>query len=550
MAVIQSHSWGSVSIIDSQLQDKIIDFVVTPNNQVPFGLVNPNLIIQGIVLTGFGGGGNNGFTIQTTYPNDSCNLLGPGFNESAADFVERKQWQIRQWNNGNRVVRTGGPWTAPSAYAYGTLEFTRTVDAVGFYYEGFNTVVNQPGANNPAYLFSPAGNAYIHALNLGPNKVELRCSHYSAAYFPFGPPNSGAAFVNYAWPSTNHSDSLKDAGGTSVDILLWQTFICYQQAVAVVKSLPTGATQATNTTFVNKLSIDEFEYDTSFSYGGDLGRFWIVEKSINNGPWTPAVGGGTDFTLLTGSLVGYGVVKFKFTGPPAANPPIRYRATFRVIGYSTFVNGNPERDNPWHYQVANNITSKGDSGPNEDSWFFIAEVVGPNTATQVVVTKTLPLVTPRVTPTTNPINNVVSVLPILEAWKILEAKAEVLIDARVAIKTVTTTVYNVVGNTSTIASGPTTATIIPSDPTITLATDPSKVVWLSEILTEHKIVVQLRTYVNNSPVVIGEKAGVGPHLFIVPIGKYDIIVKLFAKPKQIVPSGITQNVSGPPMQTQ
>lgn len=532
MAFLISNSWSSISLIHSSLQDQIYDFVANPvGPNLPFALPDPNYIVQldyGPVHV------------------DQANLAAGTLNQyGSSRFFDASKWQVRQWRNGKKVK------TSAVTSAYGeefsqvsSLDFTRCVSAMGLHYEGSNAIINSPGSSLAfGNLWGSAAITYIHQCILGPNKVEFRASHYPRTFFNV-PPIPSQVFSDYTWPSPNHGVAL------DTDIHLYQTFLVFQQAVAIVKSMPTNTFVATNTTYVNKNATDLFSYDTGSSYGGDIKYQWVIEKSINNGPWQTAVAGGVDYTLVTGSLTGKGLVTFTFTGPPPATIPIRYRGTFQVVGYSTIVSGDPERTNPY-INIPNNVTSKGNSGSNKDDWFFTTEIVGGSTAVQTVVTKTLPLVTPQVTPTTNPINTIVSILPILEAYRLVEVKCNVLIDARVAEKKTVQTVYTIVGNTSTISGGPFTTINIPSDPSITIASDPSKVIWLAEILSEHKIEVQVRSYgTNNVPVTIGAVQGVGPHTFLLPVGKYDVVVKLFAKPKQIIPSGVTLNLTTPPQQTQ
>lgn len=512
---------ASANGIDPQLEDQIIDFIAIPSKTIGFYLPDPQA-------------GCN-VVINTTFRADDVPMT-TGINPQPTTSGDaRYDWQVRYWANGipqtptasaggvGITGATSGPTLPVQSFSrakFGTWK-VKPIYATYSPYPVITPGVSALGSNE---LWTSGAPAYTFVINSpGPQIADFSVTSYpNSAAFDSATTNN---FASYPWPSAQRGLPV-----TTTDGHIRQTFMAFQQAVAVIKDSTGANVSNTSPVYTNKLSTDHIIFDSSASYGGDVSYQWSILKSTDGGAtWSTAVSG-TDYVLNSGSLNTKGSIDLTFAAPATSQPALNYQIIFQVTGYST-------SNNPF-VNVGESITSKGNSGPNIDIWTATVQVTGAGTLSTTTTTVNLPTLIPSL--------NVISTNPVTETSPQLIVSGDTTIQVTTllnntnALKQTLLNVYSISGSSATLLPGyPITNTLIPSDTSLLPVSDPSNAVWVKELNVDCSVTVQLRQHVGTSITIIQQKSGLGPFTFAIGAGTYDIAYIVGApKPYVVVASSL------------
>lgn len=541
----QGFNWGRHNVLNDQvsqgISDRIFDFVANPAGlTVTYNLPN---------VSGIRGFSNNLFSYPNSGPDEvpgNGSLFG---FQPDIDPDERFAWQIRQWENGVATkltpiekrdgveftkVKDCSTWKVPPSTVGGSI-----LVGTGTEFTATNTLL-VPKTTHTAT--AAGGQSSIAILSMYPS-----CNGNTV----------GGPFSNFTNTGGGGNNPVSNVPG-QVNKHIWNVF---QKAVAIVKD---GAGNVlTNLVKTNQLSSDHQIFNASGSYGceytGPVGMFgniqniqgtqWIIEKSPDSGAtWVTAVGGGVDYTLVSGSLTASGTIDLTFSAPGTYVPAIKYRVTFIATGFSSqFVGGAIKMFYPNSYPTGNSVLAPasvpasmgsnfmnpiylnsnqdywgGHSGPNTDQWQATIEVVNNSTLTDTSTTITLPNVLPIVLDDGAPKNHVISTAP-FEADGPVEIEVDAFLDKTAASKSTTVTIKDAITN---VVQSTTTNTLLDSN-------SPDSA-WISEINSQSYVSCVVRDL--NQPIgtggnfrTIAIRSGFGPHTFNLGPGKYDTGYRLNQK---------------------
>lgn len=314
-----------------------------------------------------------------------------------------------------------------------------------------------------------------------------------------------------------HHTSLGSKGWGQRDVR-WKIF---QKAVPIVKN-GVGNVIQSGEIHINENAGTVFTFDSGDSYGGDANYEWKIEKlNVFNGQWQTATGGGTDYNLI-GNLNDKGVISVDFVAPAVGEPPIRYRIRFVAEGYST-------DNNPF------GGSSTGNSGDNIDEWFQIIEVVENTTVTSTTETINLPTVLPVVKATNDPRNVVEDTDPLTGVGE-LEIRVEAFVDKLTPIPAKKEEVIEI------FEELPGGGTNLLSTETQTLLDETSSdAAWIDAI--KERTTIRCRVLDKSNGSVVTSKNGLGPHIFNLDAGEYDVEYQL--RPADVTKKGADPATAGP-----